>query len=186
MFGLLREPRILFGIVLMLIATVIGGVVMQRASARIAVWQVDHALAAGTPIAADDLHVAEVAGSLSAYVPATTAVVGKLLQQPLRAGELLPQSALTAGTEQLDEVMVPATALHMPDGLRHGELVDVWVTTTEPLQTRRVLMAVRVVRAISADVGGGRGVALAVPPAKTAVLVAALRAGELDLVRVTR
>ena len=83
------------------------------------------------------------------------------------------------------KVMVPVSALHMPDGLRHGELVDVWVSTKDPAITVRVLKRVRVLNTIAADVGGGRGVELAVPPASTAALVTAMHRGELDLVRVS-
>ena len=61
MFGILREPRIVTGIGLMVLATVLGGVVMQRASARVAVWQTDHVIAAGTVLGPGDVHVAEVA-----------------------------------------------------------------------------------------------------------------------------
>lgn len=185
MLGLLREPRIMAGIALMVIATVVGALFMQRASARVSVWQLDHAVAVGTVLGAGDVHMAEVAGDVSAYALASTTVVGRTVGRALQRGELVPISAFTALEEDLDEVMVPATSLHMPDALVHGELVDVWVSTTEPATTERVLSSVRVVRTIAADVGGGRGVALAVPPNATARLIAAMHRGELDLVRVT-
>lgn len=184
MVGLLKEPRIVVGIGLMILATLIGGLYMQRATARIPVWQVDHALAAGTVLTSGDVHLAEVAGDLSAYASADEPVLGRMLDRPVRAGELLPNGAFTKSTSPTDDVMVPATVLHMPDALTHGELVDVWVTSDDPAHTERVLRAVRVLRTISADVGGGRGVALAVPPALTQSLIAAMHRGELDLVRV--
>ena len=62
MFGLLKEPRILIGVGLMLLGTLIGGTVLQRATARVAVWQVDHSMAAGTVLESGDVHIAEVAG----------------------------------------------------------------------------------------------------------------------------
>ena len=186
MFGLLREPRILSGIALMLIATALGAVTLQRASARVSVWQVDHTVAAGTALQASDVHLAEVAGDLDAYASSGATVIGRIVNRTLAAGELLPNAALGGRRAVIDEVMVPATALHMPDALQRGELVDVWLSTTEPAQTIRVLTAVRVVRTITADVGGGRGVALAVPPDRTGALVTAIRRGEVDLVRVAR
>jgi hypothetical protein len=184
MFGILREPRIVTGIGLMVLATVLGGVVMQRASARVAVWQTDHVIAAGTVLGPGDVHVAEVAGDLDAYALASTTVLGRTIGRGLQSGELVPTAAFTTVKERFDEVMVPATSLHMPDALMRGELVDVWMTTDEPLATSKVLAGVRVLRTIAADVGGGRGVSLAVPPAATAVLVAAMHRGDLDLVRV--
>lgn len=186
MFGLLREPRILTGIALMLVATVLGAVTLQRASARISVWQLDHTVAVGTALQASDVHLAEVAGDVDAYATSDSAVIGKVVNRTLATGELLPKAAFGGRRADVDEVMVPATALHMPDALQRGELVDVWLSTTEPDRTIRVLAEVRVVRTIAADVGGGRGVALAVPPDHTAALVAAIRQGEVDLVRVAR
>lgn len=185
MFGILKEPRIIAGIALMVAATLLGGFVMQRASARIAVWQTDHAIAAGTVLGPGDVHVAEVAGDVGVYALASTDIHGRTIDRSLQPGEFIPASAFTSGRERLDEVMVPAAALHMPDALMHGELVDVWLTTTEPATTKKVLTAVRVVRTIAADVGGGRGVALAVSPQTTALLVAAMHRGDLDLVRVS-
>lgn len=186
MFGLLREPRVVIGIALLFIATITGGIFMQHATARIAVWQVDHPIAAGTVLERGDVHMAEVAGDVAAYAKVDQQVVGRTVSRPLDAGELLPAATLSSGAASFDEVMVPAEVLHMPDGLVRGERVDVWLTTSEPPRTLRVLASVRVVRTIAADVGGGRGVALAVAPAQSGVLVAALRRGELDLVRVSR
>lgn len=185
MFGLLREPRIVAGIALMVVATAVGGVFLQRASARVSVWQVDHALASGTVISSGDVHATEVAGDVGAYLLSTSAVLGRTINRPLQRGELLPSSVFASVHELYDEVMVPATSLHMPDNLVHGERVDVWVSTAEPAMTALVLRGARVLRTIAADVGGGRGVALAVPPKETAGVVAAMHRGDLDLVRVT-
>ena len=184
MFGLVKEPRILLGIGLMVLGTVIGGVVMQRATARVSIWQVDHSVAAGTVLAPGDLHIAEVAGDVAAYVDASSSIIGKTLMTPLTAGAFVPRDAFAGSAPPLDSVMVPASSLHMPDALRRGELVDVWVSTEDPAMTVRVLKRVRVVATIAADVGGGRGVELAVPPRETAAIVSAMHRGELDLVRV--
>ena len=186
MFGLLREPRIVVGIALMIIATATGGLYMQHATARIAVWQTDHAVAAGTVLGPGDVHLTDVAGDVRAYAVAGSRVLGRAVSRPLEAGELLPAAALRNPATAYDDVMVPAASLHMPDDLVRGELVDVWLSTDDPSVTVRVLAAVRVLRTISADVGGGRGVALAVPPKRTASLIAAVHLGDLDLVRVSR
>lgn len=175
----------MIGIGLMLLGTVIGGLVMQRATARVAIWQLDHSVATGTVLSPGDVHLTEVAGDVSAYVDARTAVIGKTIAVPLSSGSFVPQDAFTDVSEASDSVMVPASALHMPDGLRRGELVDVWVSTKEPATTSQVLKRVRVIDTIAADVGGGRGVELAVPPAQTSALISAMHRGELDLVRVS-
>lgn len=186
MFGLLREPRILIGITLMVLATALGAISMQRASERVSMWQLDRALGPGDEVHADDVHLAEVAGDVGAYASAEEKVVGRVVDRAMQAGELLPLAALAGHREPWDEVMVPADALHMPDGLVRGDVVDVWVSTVDPPQSMLVLARVRVVRTITADVGGGRGVALAVPPQRTGALVMAMRRGDVDVVRVSR
>ena len=185
MFGLLKEPRIVIGVALMIAGTMIGGLVMQRANARVSVWQLDHAVAAGTVLEPEDVHLAEVAGDVTAYVDAGTVVSGKELAVPLGAGAFIPVDAFADSAPVFDTVMVPTEALHLPEDLRRGELVDVWVSTTEPSTTDCVLKAARVLRTVRSDIGGSRGVELAVPPTLTAQLIAAMHRGALDLVRVS-
>lgn len=182
------EPRVLIGIALMVLATVVGALSMQHATQRVAVWQLDSGLAAGTRIASNDVHIAQVAidQGVGAYAAAGTVVVGRMLVHDLAAGELLPLAALAHTTAAHDRVTVPVEPLHLPPGLRRGQRVDVWLTPR--LQdgalgeTRRVLGAALVDAVDSAEVSGQPGVVLSVPRAQVAVLVSALRQGAIDLV----
>ena len=70
-----HEPRVIVGIALMIAATVLGALFMQRATQRSTVWQLSHDLAAGTVISSADVHLSEVNVDGGAYASAGTAVV---------------------------------------------------------------------------------------------------------------
>ncbi len=185
-----HEPRVIAGIALMIAATIIGALFMQRATQRTTVWRLSHSLTAGTVISSSDVHLSEVSIDGGGYAGAGTAVVGRALKHDIGAGELLPVAALTAHSPKLDEVSVPVAKLHAPPDLRRGQRVDVWwsskTSSTNLVSTARVLHAVRVLGVATSDVGGGQGMVLAVPPAQVRALVLALRSGEIDLARVDR
>ncbi len=185
-----HEPRVIVGIALMIAATVLGALFMQRATQRSTVWQLSHDLAAGTVISSADVHLSEVNVDGGAYASAGTAVVGRALRHNVDAGELLPLSALVSDSALLDQVAVPVSRLHAPSDLRRGQRVDVWWTSKSSngnvMSTSRVLRAVRVLAVAGTDVGGGQGMLLAVPPAQVKSLVLALRSGDIDLTRVDR
>lgn len=188
MRALVHEPRIVAGIALMLLATLAGAVFLQHASQRISVWQFSNSLAAGTVIAAADVHLTEVAIDGGAYALASDAVVGRQLVRDVTAGELLARASLRTATADYEEVVVPAAKLHLPPDTRRGQRVAVWWSSrpdgSAPTTTARVLASARVLGTTSADVGAGQGVVLAVAPKDVQKLVLAIRSGDIDLVRV--
>lgn len=188
--GLLRRPRVLVGVGCMLVATVLGAITVHRASARTMVWQLDHAVAAGTVLGVDDVHAAAVAidGGVRAYVGTGTSPVGLVAGRDLDAGELLSVAAVRPAADEVRHVTVPVEARHHPVDLRKGQRVDVWWSTRadaqEPVRSERVARAVPVADVVVSDVGGGPGVVLQVPEAAAAELIGALRSGDIDLVAV--
>lgn len=190
MRGRALEPKVAVGIVLMVLATVVGALSMQHATRRTAVWQLGHALAAGSRISAGDVHVAEIAidQGTTAYATIGMAVVGRVVSRDLAAEELLPLAALRGGPVDHERVTVPVEPMHLPPSLRRGQRVDVWLTPRLPDgvlgETRRVLRRALVDSVDPSDVSGHAGVVLAVPHAEVALLVAALRLGAIDLVGV--
>jgi len=182
------EPKVLMGVAFMVLATVIGALSMQHATRRVAVWQLDAGLAAGTRISLADVHIAEVAieQGADAYAGAGTTVVGRVLLRDLAARELVPLAALTRTAPVRDRVTVPVEPLHLPPALRRGQRVDVWLTPQSDDgtlgATRRVLADVLVEAVDAAEVSGRPGVVLAVPRTQVAMLVSALRQGAIDLV----
>lgn len=184
------EPKVLIGVALMVAATGIGALSMQQASRRVSVWQLDSALAAGTRITAADVHIAQVAmeQGVGTYATASTAVVGRVLLRDLASLELVPRAALSGTLPERDHVSLPMEAQHLPPALRRGQRVDVWLTPQAedgaPTSSRRVLAAALVDAVNASDVSGRPGVVLAVPREQVAMLVSALRQGDIDLVGV--
>lgn len=182
------EPKVLAGVALMVLATVVGALSMQHATQRVSVWQLDAGLAAGSRIASADVHIAEVAidQGVDAYAPAGASIVGRVVLHSLAARELVPLSALSSTRPERDRVTVPVEPLHLPPALRRGQRVDVWLTPRAEDGalgvTHRVLASALVDAVDAAEVSGQPGVVLAVPRSDVALLVSALRQGAIDLV----
>ena len=88
-------------------------------------------------------------------------------------------------------VTVPVDPLHAPTNLAPGDRVDVWATPSDGAQTASVspvlaLGSVLVVAAGGEDVGLGGEIAvvLEVPADQVHIVVAAVRAGSIDLAAV--
>jgi hypothetical protein len=193
------DTRLVLGVLLVLTSVALGARTLAGADRADPVWAVRHAVAAGTPLAEEDLTVVRVrlfdAGPR--YVRASGAKpVGYVLDRPLGAGELVPRAALAPTTPgDTRFVTIPVAQHHFPRDLARGELVDVYVSrktrgagALEPASL--VLAAVPVV---SVDAGGGRlgstseaGVVLSVPGDSVAKAVSAVQAGAIDIVRVPR
>lgn len=178
----LPPVRALIGIALMVTATGLGGVVLQRSSQRVPLWQVDRALAAGTVLAAGDVHLAEVAiDRAGAYVPAGATVVGRVLGRDVVAGELLSTSALRVQRRPPHLVGLAVEPAHVPHGVQRGARVAV-LGTSEDGPTTVVLPAALVHAVGGTDVAGRVAIVLAVAPRDALSVVAAQRHGAIDLV----
>lgn len=195
------DLRLVAGCTLVLLAVVLGARVVAAADRTTPVWAVSHDLAAGTRLVPGDLVSRDVrlGAAGPAYVAAGGAVpAGYVLTRAVHSGELLPRAALSTadpsatGAAASRVVTVPVEQQHLPQGLRHGERVDVYVTPKAtagqpPPKPERVLSGVPV-----DEVGGDRGrlvgptstlaVAVRVPASEVAALIGALRTGSIDLV----
>ncbi len=182
MRSLVHEPRVIAGIALMLVATVLGGLLLQGASQRVPVWQVGRDVAAGTVLTAADVHVGTAApGAEQAYLGSGEAVVGRVLARDLTAGEMLPRAALADPGLPRQLVAVPIDRVRLVPGVRHGARVDVWWTPGEQEPTRRIAEAVLVDGVVDGSMGGSATVVLALDPVTVRALIAGTRAGVLDL-----
>ena len=191
-----RDTRLALGVLLILVSVVAGSRVVAGAQRVEQVWALQHDLAAGTTLQAEDLRLVEVrldAVGVS-YIRATDAdPTGRLLSRAVTAGELLPTAALqSADAATLRAVTVPVERFHYPSGLDRGQQVDVYVTTKSASglgqgAPERVLAGV-LVAGVDRDgsrfgsAGSVAGVVLSVDPEDVGRLVAAVRAGALDLV----
>lgn len=130
----LRAPRwfdlrVLLGVMLVLCSVLLGAVLLTRASAAQPYLAATHDLAAGTTISDSDVRVTRIRLPHAAerYFAAGQLPNGQALAAPIRAGELVPRSAVqtaSAGTT----VTIPVRPENAPD-LQRGQRITVWVST---------------------------------------------------------
>jgi hypothetical protein len=121
------DLRLVLGVLLVLGSVLLGARVVSAADATVPVWAVAADLAAGTELAADDLVAVDVRldDAASAYLSTSTRPEGRTLGRAVRAGELLPRSALEEPAD-LVQVALPVQAGYVPPSLGRGQLVDVY------------------------------------------------------------
>jgi hypothetical protein len=193
------DARLVLGVLLVLVAVVVGARVISSAGRYTNVYVARHALVPGEHLTADDLSTGQVrfSGEGGSYIGVGSAVpTGYLVTRYVAAGEFVPLTALSAAVPAAGAsryVTVPVTPGHLPADLGHGDLVDVYLTPKVaagdkvPMPTL-VLSAV----AVQADDGGSQSLAagsavavvLTVPFARVPSMVHAVESGTIDLVRV--
>ncbi|WP_188939651.1 SAF domain-containing protein [Nakamurella endophytica] len=146
----------------MVAAVVIGARVVGAAARTTAVLAAAHDLAPGTVLVSADLVPVDVrlGESLPLYLAAGdgTAAVGRTVEQPVRAGQLVPAAALAApASGRVVVIGVPADA--MPPGVAHGSTIDLYLTTgnrqtTGSTKTDRVASGITV-QSVTAPASGG-------------------------------
>ncbi|QKE82496.1 SAF domain-containing protein [Arthrobacter sp. NEB 688] len=129
-----RDSRLLVGVLLVLVSTVVGALVVARADDRVPVWAAARAITPGQRLAASDLTVVQVqlGDSAAGYVAADRPLDAEAYAlRELRVGELLPRSAVgsaaAVGVQQV-ALRVEGTSAA---ALRRGSLVDVYVNRPE-------------------------------------------------------
>ncbi|MGL5816479.1 MAG: hypothetical protein ACRCYR_02875 [Phycicoccus sp.] len=125
-----RDSRLIIGVLLVLLSTVLGSVVVARADDRVPVYTVAARVAPGEPLDDDDVDVVDVQlGDASGrYLAADRPIPAEAWAlRELRPGELVPVDAIG----DADEVDVQPVALRVDatsaTGLGAGALVDVYV-----------------------------------------------------------
>lgn len=148
------NPRVIAGIVLVLVATVVGAVVIGRAQRSSRMWATSRALSAGIVLRADDLQAvtARVPGDSAKYLEAgdKSKLVGLTVNRALSAHELLPTSALSR-TAPGTTVSVPLPSGGGP-AVSRGQRVRLWAST--PRCPAVVVLPDVAVQDV-ADTGGG-------------------------------
>ncbi|SEK23298.1 Chaperone for flagella basal body P-ring formation [Blastococcus sp. DSM 46786] len=121
------DLRLVLGVLLVLASVLLGARVVSAADATVPVWSAADDLAAGTVLTAEDLVVVDVRldGAAEKYLSGSTRPEGGALSRGVRAGELLPRSALEEPSD-LVQLALPVQAGYVPPGLRRGQLVDVY------------------------------------------------------------
>lgn len=128
-----RDPRLVAGVLVVAGSVLLGSYLFARADDTTLVWAARRALPVGATLSAGDLETRRVglAGlDRSRYLPVSgTAPAGRVLQREVGTGELLPSAALAAGQVETG-VRIPLAvgAADLPDPVRVGTVVDVWLT----------------------------------------------------------
>jgi hypothetical protein len=126
------DLRLVFGIVLVLAAVLVGAVVVSRAKHTDKELAVTRDLAAGTRLETSDLRLIDVqlpddVRHDGAYVSDPDQAVGKTLNRSLRKGELVPAAVLAAAATGTT-VSVPFAADAAPT-LSRGQRIVVWLSS---------------------------------------------------------
>lgn len=158
-----RDSRLLIGLLLVLVSTVLGSVVVARADDRVPVYAAKGELAPGQRLTeADVVRVDVLLGDGAAgYLPADRPLSGDTWSlRALRPGELIPVTGVgSAAAVEVQQValLVDATSAA---AIAAGSVVDVYVNRPEEGATvglptfagpERVLEAVSVVRVAGED-----------------------------------
>jgi hypothetical protein len=172
--------RLVLGVLLVLASILVGARVVSSARETYARVAVRHDLSTGTVLAAGDLELQQVQlpdGGSGVYLRDVKAAVGKKLNRPLAAGELVPAAALGAVAAQTT-VTVPLADGSAPQ-LRKGQRIELWVSA--PKCASVVLLPDVTVQAVHTGSGGafgggdgGQDVVVSVAPADAERVVSAL------------
>lgn len=128
-----RDPRLWVGLAIVAASVVVGALVLGSSDDTVPVWAAADSLGAGHVLTSGDLAVRRVrfadAAAASLYLPADRQVPPDLtLGRDVGAGELVPRAALTTGDQrELREVPVSVSPGQVPDAVRVGDSVDVYV-----------------------------------------------------------
>ncbi len=185
------DLRLVTGVVMVLVCVLLGARVVAAADESVDVWAAAGDLSAGTTLTEADLVVVAVRlfDAAPAYLAADADLVGRVLDRPVRAGELVPGSAVRRPSDRVS-VALPVAAAAVPNDLRRGQLVDVYASGQDaqgaPVTTRLVLAAAPV-QAVDGGEGsfssasGTRQVVVSVDSVDAAALLAAITGRDLAL-----
>jgi len=196
-----RNPRLLLGVMLVLLSTVVGAKVFAARDDTVAYWSVRSSVKAGDVVDRDDLVSTRVrlgSHTRDAYLQVNDEFPARIADlvwaRDVNAGSLVEDSALVVeGTQPAGELPLNVASGAYPLDLRSGENVDVWVGPGpgEPTEDKSalVLHAARVLSTggESSAVGGSLARTILVGVADGELLdrtLSAISAGHVTLVRV--
>ena len=121
------DLRLVLGVLLVLGSVLLGARIVSAADATVPVWAAASDLAPGTELTAEDLVAVDVRldDTADVYLSARTRPEGRVLARAVRAGELLPGSALEDPAEQV-QLALPVQAGYVPPSLDRGQVIDVY------------------------------------------------------------
>jgi hypothetical protein len=187
------DPRLLGGVLLILVSIAVGARVVAAADRTVPVYAAAADLPAGHVIAAGDLQLVQVrmSGSGDRYLASATTVIGQVISREVRTGELLAASAVTASAPPpFRDVSVSVKPEHIASSITEGSLVDVIATGASPTGGTRTWTVAKSLEVVTRSKASGTfaatdsRVVLKVPADLVLALTAAMRSADIDVVRV--
>ena len=177
------DLRLVLGVLLVLGSVLLGARIVSAADATVPVWAAAADLAPGTELTADDLVAVDVRldEAASAYLSAGTRPQGSVLARAVRAGELLPRSALEEPAEQV-QLALPVQAGYVPPSLERGQVVDVYAVADPAAGAVGIAdgSVTLVVRKATVQAITGRSEGVLSTPTTAVQVVVAVPAGRAD------
>jgi hypothetical protein len=191
------DPRLIAGLVLVLLSVVVGSKILADADERVRVWSLTRDLGTDSRLTRDDVTARSVRLDQTAarYLSADEDLEGLVLVRPVGRGELLPVAAVARPRRPAQRRVVVQVDRIGASGLDKGRVVDVYAVrdasgSASPPPPELVLAGVTVAEDVRA--GGGAfagsaakaGVALLVDAGEVAGLIDAMAHGDVYLVQV--
>jgi len=189
------DLRLVIGVLMVLVAVLVGARVVAGSDKSTKVWALARDVSSGTRLTTDDLQRDRVRlyDDSDRYLSTGTAPVGRVVNRDLKSGDLLPGAALS---DEPTGVVIPLAVDvdNAPPGLTHGDRIDVYVIPASANGgTTQLVLSGAVVQSVSGLRGGGLAAAnskaqltvqipAATGPDETDV-VARLAAGSIYLVQ---
>ncbi|WP_206447269.1 hypothetical protein [Agrococcus sp. KRD186] len=176
------DPRLVIGVVLVLVSLAGVWFVVQQASRTETAWAATRTLLPGDIVAAGDVEQVDVRlpQSQDRYLDAAADPVGMLVASTVGAGEVLPVRVLgDAASEDRSAVVVDIEGA-LPRAVRTGSLVDVWTAapTEDGYEAPAVLIDDAIVVGVLEDEGilasSAQQLELLVPTGETSLLLEAM------------
>lgn len=189
------DIRLLLGVLLIVVAVVVGARVFASADTSTRLYTAAHALVPGEHLRAGDLAVgrARLDGQSGAYISADgDPPVGYVVQRYVGSGELVPVHAVAPRSAATPDrlVALPVAPGHLPPDLGPGSLVDVYASPKSAGGGGGDPTLIASDLAVQQRTGGTSGlsgtsvltVVVAVPIAAVNDVIHAVETGTLDLV----
>ncbi|MGH3473881.1 MAG: hypothetical protein ACRDOT_03105 [Aeromicrobium sp.] len=196
-----RDPRLILGVLLVLVSTVLGAAAIAAAGSSTGYWAVRSEVRAGDPVKRADLVRAEahLPDDAARHLMATDEALPARLDDLIWArdvgdGALVTRAALAdRRSENVTELPLTVVSGAAPTDLQRGDRVDVWVGPgpgdDASQKSVRVLQDVRVVSSggsVSGQDGLSRTVLVDVSEAElSGSVVSTVAAGHVTMVRIS-
>jgi len=186
-----RRFRTLAAILTILFCVIAGVGLINAADRTVSLWGVAHDLGVGSTIHTGDLALRQVRldRSTNIYLAGDFEPAGLYVTRDLRAGELLPASAVAKsdGSAMRRVVTVGVESHHFPPDIKRGDLIDLYVTLRgsngEILGAPERVIGDVVVDSVEVNSNSARiGIALSLLDVDVPAVVEAAQRGHLDLV----